>query len=45
MGGIVTEAQSNKGIEGIYTHSTVPGLGKQRGERENTLNIRECEFM
>lgn len=25
----------------MYTYSTVPGLGKQRGERENTVNMRE----
>lgn len=24
------------GTEGIYTHSRVPGLGMQEGERENT---------
>lgn len=39
-GGMFTEAQSNSGTEGIYTYSTVPGLGKQRGERENTVNMR-----
>lgn len=35
-----TEALSNSGIEGVYTYSTVPGLGKQRGKRENTVNMR-----
>lgn len=31
----------NSGIEGMYTYSIVPGLGKQRRERENTVNMRE----
>lgn len=31
------------GIESMYTYSIVPGLGKQRGKRENTVNMRERE--
>lgn len=36
--GTFTEAQPNSGSESIYTYSTVPGLGKQRRKRENTVN-------
>lgn len=43
LGEICTEAQSNSGIEGMCTYSTVPGLGKQRGKREDTVNMRGRE--
>ncbi len=43
MGVIFTDVQSNSGIEGMYTYSTVLGLGKQRGKRENTVNMRRRE--
>ena len=42
-GGIFTGVQSNSVIECINTYSIVPGLGKQRGERETTVNTRGRE--
>lgn len=35
-----SNVQSNSDIEGMFTYSTVPGLGKQRGKRENIVNMR-----
>lgn len=43
MGEIFPEAQSNNGIEGMYTYSTVPGLGKQKRKGENTVSMGESE--
>lgn len=31
--------QKHSGIEGIYTYSTVPRLGKHKGKRESTVSM------
>lgn len=33
-------AQSHRDIGGLHTYSRVPGLGKQRGKREDTVSMR-----